>query len=183
MDASSASHWTGLRPDKSIRGSGQSSASPHGFESGDSNLSKLTDVFAAMQLTGTQRESQTGYANPPSNQTKHFRGSEWVLLELTTLSNKSFVSPWSSPDALPGLTISTHIFASALATCSGVAPRICIPLPQRWQHTRGLRLELAFLRPCVGNTLGGCALQPDASNAWGLRLHANLSIHSFCTRC
>jgi hypothetical protein len=95
--------------------------------------------------------------------------------------------------------------------------RIGIPSPQRWQHTRGLRLELAlfrpgvgnmlggcasnwhsfapalatrsglhlelaFLRPCVGNTLGGCALQSDASNARGLRLHANLSIHSFSTR-
>jgi hypothetical protein len=76
-----------------------------------------------------------------------------------------------------------HPFAQALATRSGAAPRICIPSPQRWQHTRGLRLELAFLRPCVGNTLGGYALQPDASNARGLRLHANLSIHTFCTRC
>jgi hypothetical protein len=35
----------------------------------------------------------------------------------------------------------------------------------------------------VGNTLGGCALQPDASNAQGLCLQANLSIHSFSTRC
>jgi hypothetical protein len=35
--------------------------------------------------------------------------------------------------------------------------------------------------PGVGNTLGGCALQPDTSNARGLRLHANLSIHSFST--
>jgi hypothetical protein len=61
--------------------------------------------------------------------------------------------------------------------------RIGIPSLQRWQHARGLRLELAFLRPDVGNTLGGCALQPDASNARGLRLHANHSIHSFCTRC
>jgi hypothetical protein len=52
MDASSALHTTGLRPDKSTRGSGQSSTSPRGFESGDSNLSKLTDVFATMQLTG-----------------------------------------------------------------------------------------------------------------------------------
>jgi hypothetical protein len=52
MDASSALHITGLRPDKSTRGSGGSSASPRGFELGDSNLSKLTDVFAAMQLTG-----------------------------------------------------------------------------------------------------------------------------------
>jgi hypothetical protein len=52
MDASSALNTTGLRPDKSTRGSGESSASPCGFELGDSNLSKLTDVFATMQLTG-----------------------------------------------------------------------------------------------------------------------------------
>jgi hypothetical protein len=52
MDASSALHTTGLRPDKSARGSGRSGASPCGFESGDSNLSKLTNVFATMQLTG-----------------------------------------------------------------------------------------------------------------------------------
>jgi hypothetical protein len=51
MDASSALHITGLRPDKSIRGSGRSSARLRGFESGDSNLSKLTDVFETMQLT------------------------------------------------------------------------------------------------------------------------------------
>jgi hypothetical protein len=34
--------------------------------------------------------------------------------------------------------------------------RIGIPSPRRWQHARGLRLELAFFRPGVGNTLGGC---------------------------
>jgi hypothetical protein len=84
------SHITGLRPNKSTRGSCRSSASPRGFESGDSNLSKLTDVFAAMQLTGTRCECQTAYANPSSNQTMHFRGSKWVLLELTTLLNESF---------------------------------------------------------------------------------------------
>jgi hypothetical protein len=49
---------TGLRPDESIRGTGQSSASPCGFESGDSNLSKLTDVFAAKQLTGLDVSSR-----------------------------------------------------------------------------------------------------------------------------
>jgi hypothetical protein len=52
MDALSALHTTGLRPDKSTHGSGQSNASPRGFESGDSNLSKLTNVFATIQLTG-----------------------------------------------------------------------------------------------------------------------------------
>jgi hypothetical protein len=44
---------TGLRPDESTRGMGRSSASPRGFESGDSNMSKLTIVFAIMQLTGS----------------------------------------------------------------------------------------------------------------------------------
>jgi hypothetical protein len=34
--------------------------------------------------------------------------------------------------------------------------RIGILSPRRWQHARGLRLELAFFRPGVGNTLGGC---------------------------
>jgi hypothetical protein len=87
MDASSALHITGLRPDKSTRGSGRSSASPRGFESGDSNLSKLTDVFATMQLTGPD-VSQTGYVDPPSNQTMHFRGSERALLELTTFTKR-----------------------------------------------------------------------------------------------
>jgi hypothetical protein len=52
MDASSSSQITGLRPDKSRRGTGRSGASPREFESGDSNLSKLTVVFATMQLTG-----------------------------------------------------------------------------------------------------------------------------------
>jgi hypothetical protein len=52
MDASSALLTTGLWPYKSTRGSGRSNASPRGFKLGDSNLSKLTDVFATMQLTG-----------------------------------------------------------------------------------------------------------------------------------
>jgi hypothetical protein len=66
MDTSSALHITRLRPDKSAHGSGRSSASPCGFESGDSNLSKLTDVFATMltdvfatmQLTGPGTSSR-----------------------------------------------------------------------------------------------------------------------------
>jgi hypothetical protein len=58
MDASSASHITGLWPDKSTRGLGRSGASPCGFESGDSNLSKLTIVFATMQLTGPGESSR-----------------------------------------------------------------------------------------------------------------------------
>jgi hypothetical protein len=52
MEASSVLHITGLRPDKSTRDSGRGSANPCGFESGDSNLSKLIDVFATMQLAG-----------------------------------------------------------------------------------------------------------------------------------
>jgi hypothetical protein len=42
---------TGLQPNKSTRSTGRSGASPRGFESGDSNMSKLTVVFATMQLT------------------------------------------------------------------------------------------------------------------------------------
>jgi hypothetical protein len=60
-------------------------------------------------------------------------------------------------NTLGGCTSNWHSFAPALATRSGAAPRIGIPSPQRWQHARGLRLEFAFLRPSVGNTLGGCA--------------------------
>jgi hypothetical protein len=60
-------------------------------------------------------------------------------------------------NTLEGCVSNWHPFASALATCSGAAPRICIPSPQRWQHVRGLRLKFASLRPSVGNTLGGCA--------------------------
>jgi hypothetical protein len=56
---------TGLRPGKSKHGMGRSSASPCRFESGDSNLSKLTIVFATMQLTGPPRVFQTGYAKSP----------------------------------------------------------------------------------------------------------------------
>jgi hypothetical protein len=52
MDASSAIRTTGLRPDKTTHVSGRSNASLREFESGDSNLSKLTDIFVTMQLTG-----------------------------------------------------------------------------------------------------------------------------------
>jgi hypothetical protein len=70
----------------------------------------------------------------------------------------------------------------ALATRFGVAPHIGIYLPgvgnmfggctshwhlftRCWQHARWLRLALVFLySPDVGNTLRGCAFQPDASN-------------------
>jgi hypothetical protein len=49
---------TALRPDKSMSGTGRSGASPHGFELGDSNLSKLTVVFVTMQLTGPDVSSR-----------------------------------------------------------------------------------------------------------------------------
>jgi hypothetical protein len=51
-------HEALLRPDKSTRGSGRSGASPRGFDSGDSNRSKLTDVFVTMQLTGPDMSSR-----------------------------------------------------------------------------------------------------------------------------
>jgi hypothetical protein len=103
---------------------------------------------------------------------QHARG---LRLEL------AFFCP-SVGNTLGGCALNWHSFAPALATRSGDAPRTGIPSPLRWQHAWGLHLELAFLRSCVGNTLGGCALQPDASNAQELCLHANLSIHSFSTR-
>jgi hypothetical protein len=55
---------TGLRPDKSTRGMGRSSASPRGFESGDSNMSKLTIVFATMELDGPRMCSRLVMPNP-----------------------------------------------------------------------------------------------------------------------
>jgi hypothetical protein len=60
-------------------------------------------------------------------------------------------------NTLGGSALNWHSFAPALATRSGAAPRICIPSPQRWQHARGMRLELAFLCLSVSNTLRGCA--------------------------
>jgi hypothetical protein len=77
--------------------SSQSSTSPRGFESGDSNLSKLTECFCGYAINWDPAWVSGRLCQSPSNQAKHFRGSEWVLL------------------------------------------------------------ELAFLRPGVGNTLGGCA--------------------------
>jgi hypothetical protein len=60
-------------------------------------------------------------------------------------------------NTLEGYASNWHSFAPALPTRSGARPQISIPSPHRWQHARGLRLEFAFLRPSVGNTLGGCA--------------------------
>jgi hypothetical protein len=60
-------------------------------------------------------------------------------------------------NTLGGYALNRHSFTLVLATCSGAVPRIDTPSPRRWQHARGLRLELAFIRPSVGNTLGGCA--------------------------
>jgi hypothetical protein len=133
---------------------------------------------------------QACYANPHDHHPTHFRVSLFPLIHSPRrwqharglYLELAFLRP-SVGNMLGGCASNWHSFASALATRSGAAPQICIPSPQRWQHARRLRLELAFLRPCVGNTLRGCALQPDASNARGLRLHANLSIHYFCTRC
>jgi hypothetical protein len=49
-----------------------------------------------------------------------------------------------------------HSFTSALVTRLGAAPRIGIHSPRCWQHARGLHFESVFIRPGVGNTLGGC---------------------------
>jgi hypothetical protein len=61
-------------------------------------------------------------------------------------------------NTLGGYASYWYYFAPALATRLGAAPRIGITLPRRWQYARGLRLVLVFLRPGVGNTLGGYAL-------------------------
>jgi hypothetical protein len=50
-----------------------------------------------------------------------------------------------------------HSFTPTLATRSGAASHSGICSPRRWQHARGLCLELTLLRPGVGNTLGGYA--------------------------
>jgi hypothetical protein len=50
-----------------------------------------------------------------------------------------------------------YSFVPALATHSGATPCIGIHSPWRWQHARGLRLVLVFIRPSVGNTLEDCA--------------------------
>jgi hypothetical protein len=73
-------------------------------------------------------------------------------------------------NTLGGCASHWYSFALALATRSGAASRIGIHLPRRWRHARGLRLALVFIRHGVGNMLGDCVLQPNASNAWGLRL-------------
>jgi hypothetical protein len=59
-----------------------------------------------------------------------------------------------SPDTLRGLVSSTHTFAPALATCSGVVPRIGVHSPRRWQHAQGLRLALVFIRPVLATRSG-----------------------------
>jgi hypothetical protein len=56
-----------------------------------------------------------------------------------------------------------------LATRSGAAPRIGIYSPGISNTLGGLHLALAFLYlPDIGNTLRGCAFQPDASNTLGV---------------
>jgi hypothetical protein len=91
MDTSSALHITGLRPDKSTRGSGQSSASPCGFELGDSNLSKLTDVFATMQLTGPDVSLRLVMSIPLAIKLCIFEDRSEHHLNLLLLLNESFV--------------------------------------------------------------------------------------------
>jgi hypothetical protein len=56
-----------------------------------------------------------------------------------------------------GSRIGSHLFAPALATRSGALPWIGIYWPQHWQHDRGLCLELASIRPNIGNMLNGCS--------------------------
>jgi hypothetical protein len=91
MDASSALHITGLRPDKSTRGSGRSSASPRRFESGDSNLSKLTDVFATMQLAGPDMSLRLVMLIPLATKLCFFEAQSEYHSNWLILLNESFV--------------------------------------------------------------------------------------------
>jgi hypothetical protein len=91
MDASSALHITGLQPDKSTRGSGRSSTSPRGFESGDSNLSKLTDVFATMQLTGPDVSLRLVMPIPLATKLCVFEARNEHYSNRLTLLNEPFV--------------------------------------------------------------------------------------------
>jgi hypothetical protein len=124
---------------------------------------------------------QACYANPHDHHPTHFRVSLFPLIHsprrwqharglrlalafirpalatrLGVVPRIGIHSP-SVGNTLGGYASNWHSFVPALATRSGAAPRIGIPSPQRWQHARELRLEFAFLRPSVGNTLGGCA--------------------------
>jgi hypothetical protein len=98
------------------------------------------------------------------------------------ISTHTFARRWQHAR---GLRLALVFTRSALATRSGAAPRIGNYSPgvgntlggctshwhlfaRRWHHARGLRLILAFLySPDDGNTLRGCAFQPDASNTIG----------------
>jgi hypothetical protein len=139
------------------------SASPRGFESGDSNLSKLTDVFAAMQLTGPGVSLRLVMPIPLATKLSIFK------------TRKEYASNW-------------HPSVPALATRSGAAPRIGIYSPgigntlggcvsnwylfaRRWQHARGLRLALASIRPALATRSGASPrigiYSPDVSNLLG----------------
>jgi hypothetical protein len=68
-------------------------------------------------------------------------------------------------NTLEGCASHWYSFIPALATRSRAAPHIGIHSPRCWQHARELRLALVFIRPSVGNTLGGCA-QDGNGPAW-----------------
>jgi hypothetical protein len=91
MDASSALHITGFRPDKSTRGSGRSNVIPHRFESGNSNLSKLTDVFATIQLTGPDVSLRLVMPIPLAIKLCIFEARNEHYLNWLFLLNESFI--------------------------------------------------------------------------------------------
>jgi hypothetical protein len=95
---------------------------------------------------------------------QHARGLRFALASirpvLATRSGLHLESAFIYPDVgntLGDYTSNRYSFDPVLATRSGATPRIGIHLPRRWQHARGLRLIVVFIRPDVGNTLGGCA--------------------------
>jgi hypothetical protein len=76
-----------------ISGSGRSSASPRGFESGDSNLSKLTNVFATMQLTGSDVSLRLVMPIPLSTKLCFFEARSEHYSSQLLLINELFVCP------------------------------------------------------------------------------------------
>jgi hypothetical protein len=104
-------------------------------------------------------------------QRSYTRSAEMISVPtdaLRILTDVSGTTP--SPDTLRGLAISTHTFAPALETCSGVVPRIAIYSPgvsntlrghashwhvfvRCWQHAWGLRLTLAFIQLALATHL------------------------------
>jgi hypothetical protein len=122
----------------------RSSASPHGFKSVDSNLSKLT-LFCCCAINWTRRVFQACYPNPHDHHPTHF----WVSLFPLIHSPRR----WQHAR---GLRLALAFIRLGVGNTLGGCSSHWHSFAQRWQHARGLHLKLAVLRPSVGITLGGC---------------------------